>query len=99
MVIETHFLHCFFCGRRFSPGPDPKEGTFIQAWKVAACLRCVEGNQDGLSAKHPAVKQLARRGTRLDLPRSGIVPWPGNEGRRNPDPIFNPIVTRACRDA
>jgi hypothetical protein len=81
MVIDTPFLHCFFCGRRFSPDPEAKEGKFIRAWKVAVCLRCVVGNPEGLLANHPAIKQLAQRGIILKPSKDGLVSWPEN-GRR-----------------
>lgn len=79
MVIDTPFLHCFFCGRRFPPDLDVRAGNFIRAWKVAVCLRCLEGNRDGLSVDHPAVRHLAQRGVILDLHKEGTVPWPQSE--------------------
>jgi len=73
MVIDTPFLHCFCCGRRFRP--DAEEGRFIQAWKVPACLRCILGNSLGLAADHPAIQRLARNGLVL-RPNGGFIPWP-----------------------
>jgi hypothetical protein len=56
-----------------------REGRFIHTWKVAVCLHCVTGNREGLSVKHPAIRQLAQRGINLKPAGNGIVPWPGNE--------------------
>jgi hypothetical protein len=77
MVIETASLRCFFCGRRFSPDLEMREGQFLHAWKVAVCLHCVTGNREGLPIKHPAIRQLAQRGINLSPLGNGMVPWPG----------------------
>ena len=76
MVVETPFLHCFFCSRRFPANPEEREGRFFHAWRVAACPHCLRANRDGLSKKHPAIKQLAKRGIKLEHSGKGIVPWP-----------------------
>jgi hypothetical protein len=79
MVIETASLRCFFCGRRFSPDLEMREGRFIHSWKVAVCLHCVTGNREGLSMKHPAIRKLAQLGINLRPAGNGIVPWPSSE--------------------
>jgi len=85
MVIDAPFLRCFFCGRRFSPDMEVREGQFIHTWKVAVCLGCLERNRDGLSASHPAIRQLAQRGIILKPSRKDeIVRWPENEGGPKP---------------
>lgn len=76
MVIDTPFLHCFFCGRRFSPDLEARQGSFLHAWKVTVCIRCLDGNRQGLPASHPAVGQLARRGLFPKPAKNGIVSWP-----------------------
>jgi len=78
MVIDRSFFHCFFCGRRFSPDLEAREGGFLHSWKVAACARCMAGNRDGLSADHPAIRQLVQRGVIGKLVE-GHVSWPDNE--------------------
>jgi len=85
MVIETPFLHCFFCGRRFPANPEEREGRFIHAWKVTACPLCLLENREGLSAKHPAIRQLTKRGIRVEATGAGIVPWPSSRTTRPPD--------------
>jgi len=85
MVLETPFLHCFFCGRRFPANPEAPEGMFIHAWKVAVCPLCLLANREGLSADHPAIRQLAQRGIRVVPSGTGIVPWPSNQAARPPD--------------
>jgi len=87
MVIETPFLHCFFCGRRFPANQETSEGMFIHAWKVAVCPLCLLANREGLSAAHPAIRQLAARGIRVVPSGTGIVPWPSNRGSRPPDHV------------
>jgi hypothetical protein len=87
MVVETPFLHCFFCGRRFPANLEAREGMFIHAWKVAVCPVCLVGNRDGLSADHPAIKQLAERGIKVEATGTGIVPWPDNQGARPRDQL------------
>ena len=78
MVIDRSFFHCFFCGRRFSPDLDEREGGFLHSWKVAACFRCMMGNRDGLSADHPAIRQLVQRGV-IHKPAKGPVSWPDRD--------------------
>ena len=75
MVIERSLFHCYFCGRRFSPEPDAREGGFLHSWKVAACFRCMAGNREGLSADHPAIRQLVQRGV-IRNPAKGQISWP-----------------------
>jgi hypothetical protein len=82
MVIETPFLHCFFCSCRFAADLEAREGGFVHAWKVAVCVRCLHGNPTGLAAHHPAIKKLAKQGIAMKATRDGIVPWP-EEGRRD----------------
>jgi len=86
MVIETALLHCFFCGRRFPANPECRQGGFIHAWKVAACPLCLHANRDGLSADHPAIRQLAEHGIKVEPTGTGIVPWPDHQAMRAPDP-------------
>ena len=76
MVIDTPFFHCFFCSRRFGTDPLAPEGTYIQAWKVAACARCISDNSLGLPAKHPAIRKLAMNGIVLAVPTNGFLTWP-----------------------
>jgi len=78
MVIDRSFFHCFFCGRRFSPDLDAREGGFIHSWKVAVCARCMTGNREGLSADHPAIRQLVARGI-IGLPAGRNVSWPDDD--------------------
>ena len=87
MVVETPFLHCFFCGRRFPANLEAREGMFIHAWKVAVCPQCLVANRDGLSADHPAFRHLAERGIKVQATGTGIVPWPDKQGTRPPDHI------------
>ncbi|HEY2572979.1 MAG TPA: hypothetical protein VGH65_02885 [Verrucomicrobiaceae bacterium] len=75
MVIDASFFRCFFCGRRFSPDLEAKEGGFIHSWRVAACVRCMAGNREGLSADHPAIRQLVQRGI-IQKPLEANVSWP-----------------------
>ena len=88
MVIETPFLHCFFCSCRFAADLEAREGGFVHAWKVAVCVRCLHGNPTGLAAHHPAIKKLAKQRIAMKATRDGIVPWP-EEGRRD---LSSPIV-------
>lgn len=78
MVIDRSFFRCFFCGGRFSPDLEAREGGFLHSWKVAACARCMAGNRDGLSADHPAIRQLVDRGV-IGKPTKGQVSWPEDE--------------------
>src|SRR5579872_5965246 len=83
MALDLAFVYCFFCGRRFSPSLEAKEGKVIQAWKVGVCLRCEAGNPEGLPESHPAVRILAERGLALKASTGGIVRWPRNESAEN----------------
>jgi hypothetical protein len=76
MVIETPFLHCFFCGRRFAAVLEAMDRSFVPAWKVAVCVSCFSGNRTGLAADHPAIKKLAQQGLAVKATGDGIVPWP-----------------------
>jgi hypothetical protein len=76
MVIETPFLHCFFCSCRFAADLEAGGGSFVHAWKVAVCMRCLYGNPEGPAAQHPALKKLAKRGIAIEATGDGIVPWP-----------------------
>ena len=76
MVIDTPFLHCFFCGHRFGADFDAREGSFIRAWKIAVCTRCFYGNRTGPAADHPAIKKLTKQGVAIKATNEGIVPWP-----------------------
>jgi hypothetical protein len=90
MVIETPFLHCFFCSCRFAADLEAREGGFVHAWKVAVCVRCLHGNPTGPAAHHPAIKKLAKQGIAMKATGDGIVPWP-EEGRRGPSSFTVPI--------
>ena len=90
MVIETPFLHCFFCSCRFAADLEAREGGFVHAWKVAVCVRCFQGNPTGPAAHHPALKKLANQGIAIKATREGIVPWP-EEGRRVPSASTAPM--------
>jgi len=70
-----------------------REGRFIHDWKVAACLHCLTGNREGLSMKHPAMRQLAQRGIHLKPSGNGTVPWPGSE----PPPAAAPLDGQQLR--
>jgi hypothetical protein len=52
---------------------------------VAACPICLLANREGLSADHPAIRQLTKRGIRVETTGAGIVPWPSNRTTRPPD--------------
>ena len=78
MVIDRSFFHCFFCGKRFSPDLDAREGGFLHSWKVAACVRCMADNRGGFSADHPAIRQLVQRGL-IRKPAKGPVSLPDQE--------------------
>jgi len=87
MVIDASFFRCFFCGRRFSPDLEAKEGGFIHSWRVAACNRCMAGNRDGLSADHPAIRQLVQLGI-IQKPSEPHVSWPDeNTGTKPGAPL------------
>jgi hypothetical protein len=90
MVIETPFLHCFFCSCRFAADLEAREGGFVHAWKVAVCVRCFQGNPTGPAAHHPALKKLANQGIAIKATREGIVPWP-EEGRQVPSASTAPM--------
>jgi hypothetical protein len=86
MVIDTPFLRCFFCGRRFPADMEALEGRFIPSWRVAVCDPCVTGNREGLPASHPAIKLLTQRGVRLDISPAKKVAWPETKDGRAPNP-------------
>src|SRR5215469_9325673 len=74
MVTEAPTYRCFLCGFRINA--ELCEGSYIRAWKVTVCSKCLNVNRGGIEPTEDMLAKLGAAHLTLTLNRAGKIDWP-----------------------